>query len=140
MQNVTALQKTPAIMLDQLCEKWAQAKDAESMANAQRLAVEQQIVDWVGEQPPEGSNKLHGDLFQLTVTGKITRTLDSKSMLANAPELINKVATIKYALDTRLFKALKSANPEAYSLVAHYITEKPAKPSFAVKYISKDVA
>ena len=71
-----------------------QAKLAELDAKQVRIAIEEKIINMVGFTKTEGSTTIKGDIYQVTVTNKLTRDVNFdflESQYATYPELADMV-------------------------------------------------
>lgn len=127
----------PAQSLESLVDQWTAAKRAEEAANARRVEIETAIIAQTGE-PEEGSQTVElADGRKLTVTSKITRTIDEqlwRSVLHDVPEHLRPIVFVETAkLDTKGLRWLRENQPQVYALVCTAITAKKAKSSIVVK-------
>jgi len=123
--------------VDQLVADWIEAKRAEDVANKARIALEAEIIAAVGE-PDEGS-ATHElvDGSKLTITAKITRTVDEavwRSIMAQVPEAMRPITFVEEAkLDLKGLRWLQANQPEIYAFCARAITAKKAKTAVSLK-------
>lgn len=123
--------------LENLVDQWAAAKREEEAANARRIAIEAAIISQTGE-PEEGSQTVElADGRKLTVTSKITRTIDEqlwRSVLHDVPEHLRPIVFVETAkLDLKGLRWLRENQPNVYALVSTAITAKKAKSAIAVR-------
>ena len=116
---------------------WITAKRAEESANARRVAIEAEIISALGE-PDEGSaTHTLDDGSKLTITSKITRTVDGavwKQVMGRVPEPLRPITFEETPkLDTKGLRWLKENQPAVYEVVAMAVTAKKAKSSITVK-------
>ena len=119
------------MQLERLCSNFVAAKHAETEAKAQRLKYEEEISSIIATKA-EGAEKEEAGFFKITVTSKLTRSLDYPAYLAvedGLPEGI-KCVDLKPSLNLKKLRALEMVDP---SLSAHFITTKPAKCSVKVE-------
>ena len=129
------VQRTKTI--DELVIELIDAKRAEDVANRRRLEIEAAIIAAVGE-PDEGSATHElADGSRLTITAKITRTVDEaiwRSIMAQVPEALRPITFVEEAkIDTKGLKWLQQNQPEIYAYCARAITAKKAKTAISVK-------
>lgn len=120
------------MQLEQLCADWLQAKKAEQKANAERIAIEEQIVSLTGKRD-EGAKTVDATGFKITITGKISRKMDWKAwetIKAQIPAGLHPVK-LKPELDEKGVKWLADNQPDIYKLLP--ITVAPAKTAVEVK-------
>jgi hypothetical protein len=123
--------------LENLVDQWTSAKRDEEAANRRRVELEGAIIARTGE-PEEGSETVElADGRKLTVTSKITRTIDEqlwRSVLHDVPEHLRPIVFVETAkLDTKGLRWLRENQPQVYALVSTAITAKKAKSAIAVR-------
>jgi len=123
--------------LEHLVDQWVAAKRDEEAANRRRVEIEAAIIAKTGE-PEEGSATVElADGRKLTVTSKITRTIDEqlwRSVLHDVPEHMRPIVFVETAkLDSKGLRWLRENQPQVYALVCTAITAKKAKSSIVVK-------
>lgn len=120
-------------MLQDLKDKWLQAKEAEKQANKRRLDIEQQILEFFPEPSEhEGTALREG----VSVTWKLTRKVDEAQLMTewnNLDQHTQQAFKWVPALDLKQFRALEKAAPERFQAAARYVTATPAKPSIQIK-------
>lgn len=123
--------------LDQLAAQWEQAKADEAAANANRLAVEAEIIGLTNAQPPEGKVNYDGVEFEVGVTGNVTRSLDVEALgevWTKVPKAIrDRMFVVEPKLVVRELKYVLDNEPEIGRLIAPAVTSKPAKPTISIK-------
>ncbi len=118
--------------IEQLCPEWLAAKKAEQTANAQRVAIEDQIIALTGKRD-EGAKTVDVSGFKITVTGKISRKMDWmawETIKAQIPADMHPVK-LKPELDEKGVKWLAEHQPDIYKLLP--IEVKPAKTAVEIK-------
>lgn len=123
--------------LENLVDQWAAAKREEEAANRRRVELEAAIIARTGE-PEEGSETIElADGRKLTVTSKITRTIDEqlwRSVLHDVPEHLRPIVFVETAkLDLKGIRYLQEHNPGVYMIVSRAITARKAKTSITVR-------
>lgn len=115
-------------------DDWLEAKAREEKAREDRIAAEEKIVSQLGCKE-EGSQSHKLDGYNVTVTGKINRTLDAAAWDSVSDKVPANLSPVKYkpALDTRGLKYLQQNEPDIYRIVAEAITAKPGKPAIKVE-------
>lgn len=116
---------------------WIAAKRDEDAANKRRVAIEAEIIGALGE-PDEGSATHElPDGSKLTITSKITRTVDAqvwRQVMDRVPETLRPIMFEESVrLDTKGLRWLKENQPAVYAVVAMAITAKKAKSAITVK-------
>jgi len=110
-------------------------KRIEDDAKASRLAAETKLLAMM-ETKDEGTVHEEDGSVKVSVTYKLTRTLDAAKVQEDwntIPELVKDAFVWKPDLVLKHMRALESANPQAYSVLAQYVTAKPAKPAVKVE-------
>lgn len=123
--------------LESLVVEWVDAKRAEDAANRRRIELEAAIIACTGE-PEEGSQTHElADGSKLTVTAKITRTVDDaawRSIMGDVPENLRPISIVETAkLDLKGLRWLMDHEPHLYAKVASAITAKRAKTAITLK-------
>lgn len=120
--------------VEALSQLWLEAKQNEASWREARIALEDSILEITGAKP-EGSETHKAGEFKVTVTGKMTRTLDAdlwESIKDSIPEDLRPV-TYKPSLDLKGLRYLQNNEPEIYAIAAKAIEMKPAKTAIAIK-------
>ena len=123
--------------VDGLVVDWIDAKRDEDAANRRRVQIEAMLIDALGE-PDEGS-ATHElvDGSKLTITSKITRTVDEaawRSIMADIPEHLRPISFAEKAvLDLKGLRWLMENEPRMYNRVAAAVTAKKAKSALSLK-------
>jgi len=123
--------------VDSLVVQWVEHKRQEEQANKRRVEIEAQIIAALGE-PDEGS-ATHElvDGSKLTITSKITRTVDEaawRSIMADIPDHLRPISFAEKAvLDLKGLRWLMDHEPRMYNRVAAAVTSKKAKSALSLK-------
>lgn len=120
--------------LDNLLADWIEAKKAETLANRQRLAIEEQIVEAM-DVPAEGSKTHKLDNYKVTLTQPVARKLDEKTW-AQVKDLIPAdMAPIKVKVeaDATGCKWLATNEPDMWAKIAPAFETKPGKVGVKVE-------
>ncbi|MBB4863322.1 hypothetical protein HNP46_002169 [Pseudomonas nitritireducens] len=125
--------------MKELFEAWLDAKSRESTANAERVAIEQQIVAAVGF-PDEGSKTQKLEGFKVTTGGKLTYKADMPQLTNLVEQLPPHMRPIKSEpkLDETGCKWLRTNEPNLWALIAPAIETKPAKPTVKIERINEE--
>lgn len=118
--------------LEQLGQEWVTLKSQEEKANKARLAIEEEIIAITGKRD-EGSKTHEVEGFKVTVTGKLTRSMDwAKWELIkdSIPQQLHPVK-MKAELDETGVRYLQLNEPEIYARLP--VTVKPAKTGIKVE-------
>ena len=121
--------------LSQLAKQWLKAKSAEATAITARRALEDQMRSLMGvAENLEGVEKANPDGFEIKVTGRITRKVDSERLqeLASEAGLSDHLSSLfrwKPELNLSVWKATDKA---ITTPLAPAITAEPGRPSFSI--------
>lgn len=127
----------PVPSVDELVVNWIDAKRDEDAANKRRVAIEERIISLMGE--PEEGSATHEliDGSKLTITSKITRTIDEaawRAVMDGVPEHLRPITFVETAkLDLKGLRWLETNDRQTYSIVASALTAKKAKSSISVR-------
>lgn len=135
--NAVLKSVTAPLAVDTLAVQWVEQKRIEEQANKRRVEIEAQIIAALGE-PDEGS-ATHElvDGSKLTITSKITRTVDEAVWLRVAPLVPEALRPVQFAqvakIDLKGLRWLRDHQPSVYAIVAQAITAKKAKSALSLK-------
>ena len=122
--------------IDMLAVEWAAAKEREDEAKAQRIAVEEKILQ-LHPAKPEGSETFATPGgAKVTLTGKVTYKVDIDKLTAltgSWPDDVRPVRTKVEADETRL-KAIRAESPKLWAQIAPAVETKPAKTGVSIKW------
>lgn len=123
-----------------LLSKIREAKKREDRANADRVALEMQLITLLSFVKPEGSEtQKHGD-FKVTLTNKLNRTVDVKEW-ALIKELVPLEMQGVVEVETKLkvnaegARWIEANEPEIWDICRQAITVKPAKTAVKVEVV-----
>lgn len=137
MSNVHPIPQ-PASFLDDLSTQYAIVKSNLDKAKKAFAKVESQIIDHCGHKE-EGAQSFNTEIFKITTTGKMTRTIDQSKLdelRANIPQaLFNRLFTYKPTLVLREYKYIQKNEPDSFQEVSKVITAKPAKTALKVEAV-----
>ena len=123
--------------LTRLVNNWAKCKRDESIAADARLEVEASIIALVGEKIEGSETHDLPDGRKLTVTSKITRTIDEnawRAVMVQVPEHLRPISFVETPkLDVAGLRWLMDNDPMTYAVVAQAIVAKKAKTAITVK-------
>jgi len=110
---------------------WMDAKNAETKANKDRIAAEQELIDFIGIQLEGGESHQIGP-YKVTLTGRLNRKVDWD--IISTLGIIEDVLPIKQKpeLDLKALRYLQSNEPEIYNTFCKALTIEPAKTSVTV--------
>lgn len=121
--------------IEQLSQEWLEAKHAEVQALEKRREIEEEILSMIQTRDEGTTSETMGSL-KLSVTFKMDRKVDANGVQEvwnMLPPLVQEAFIWKPDLVLRHARAIESANPEAYKILAQFITVKPARPSVKVE-------
>ena len=115
------------------------AKEAERAATEARIDAEQALIALAGDLKAEGASTLLSDAFKVTITTKITRSVDQAKLAEVASQVPAEFGKrlIRWKPDLVLteLRYIEANEPQLYAIVAQAITAKPAKPAVEVKAV-----
>ena len=120
--------------LDNLLADWIEAKKAETLANRQRLAIEEQIVEAM-DVPAEGSKTYKLDHYKVTLTQPVARKLDIMAwdkVRDLCPPDVQPIK-VKVEADATGCKWLAKNKPELWAKIAPAFETKPGKVGVKVE-------
>lgn len=118
-----------------LSREWLTAKATEAAAQAHRRTIEDQMRSLIGvPETLEGVTKAAPDGYEIKVTGRIDRKVDSEKLQELAAEAglsdhLPNLFRWKPELNLTVWKATDKSITDALSGA---ITAKPSRPSFAI--------
>lgn len=116
-------------MLKELAEEYLKLKKKEQKIKDALGTIEEKII---AEMKPklEGTTTIEADGFKVSVTGKLTRTLDYNKFLSLNISPEHSFVEMKPQLNLTLYRAYSLFEPKKAALC---VTEKPAKTSVKVE-------
>lgn len=110
------------------------AKSAEDAAKKQRVELEEELVNLVGKKDEGSQTHKIGD-YKVTITGKLTRSLDKKVWADIEQQIPHALRPVEYkpSLDTKGLKYLEDNEPEVFRAVSSAVTVKPARTAVSIK-------
>ena len=121
--------------LETLAADWIEAKRLERQANAQRLAIEEEMLEQI-KPNKEGRTTTHLDTgFKIISTAKTTFKADVEALndLTHDWDQALVPIKIKFELDDTKLKAIRDEYPKLWLEIAPVIDSKPAKTHIAVE-------
>ena len=116
--------------LHELVAALAAAKAEEEQARQRRLQIEEEILALM---PSKDEGTVTDKDAGITVTYKLTRTVDTEALQARWLELSAAAqAAFRWKAEVDL-RALRTLDEADYKLAAAYITTKPAKPTVTIR-------
>lgn len=110
-------------------------KKLEASIKCEREIIELALIDWLGVKEEGAQTHDIGD-YKITITSKLTRTLDGDKwdeIKAGLPEQYRLIVDWKPSLDLKGLRWVQENEPDIYKKVAQAVTIKPAKTSVVVK-------
>ena len=126
--------KVDISQLEELCTDLLILKEHEKEITDLRIARENQIAELVATKD-EGTDKAQAGVYKITVTSKLTRTLDYPAYCAieaDIPQDIRPVI-LKPTLDLKNLRLFEQMFPD---LPPHFITTKTAKATVKIEEIA----
>jgi hypothetical protein len=114
-----------------LAENLLRAKNAEKKAKDWRIAVEREIEKLIPGEI-EGTTNQEIDGYKISVTRKLTRSLDHSSYLTVKDSLPIQPVDYKPSINLKNLRHLEAIDP---ALTAIFITTKPTKANVKVKEV-----
>ena len=127
--------------LDLAVQRYRDADEARTSAIEQRDAALFDILKLCppeqGELNPDGVSKYHTRYFDLSVTGKLIRTLDQLKLPTVEHRMrpgafAEAFADAGYRLNLKGLRAIEFAEPDQYAIAVEAITSKPGKPAIKI--------
>jgi hypothetical protein len=121
--------------LETLAADWIEAKRLERQANAQRLAIEEEMLEQIKPNKEGRTTRTLDTGFRIVATAKMTFKADVDALLDLVtdwnPEL--RPLKTKIELDDAMLKTLRDEYPKMWLEIAPLITSKPAKTHISVE-------
>lgn len=121
--------------LESLAADWIEAKRVEKQANAQRIAIEEKMLEQI-KPNKEGRTTTRLDTgFKIIATAKTVFKADIEALndLTHKWDQALVPIKIKFELDDTKLKALREEHPKLWLEIAPVIDSKPAKTHIAVE-------
>lgn len=117
-----------------LARDWLEAKRAEAVAQAQRIAIEDQIVAALGARDEGAETHRVGD-YKVTLTQPVTRKLDEKkwSLVASQCPAALQPVKVKMEADATGCKWLANNEPKIWRKIADAFTTTKGKVGVKVE-------
>lgn len=123
------------VTIDELVEQYIAAKAAESKANKDRIALEEQMISLLGAKEEGAQTTELASGMKVTITGKLSYKADMAALqeiCAKLPEEFRPIKT-EIKLDETGAKFLRANEPAIWAKLAKAITVKAAKTGVEVK-------
>ena len=124
----------------ELLSKLREAKKREDRANADRVALETQLITLLSFVKPEGSETQKYCDFKVTLTNKLNRTVDAVAW-SKIKELVPLEMQGVIEVDTKLkvnnegARWIEANNPAVWEICQQAISVKPAKTAVKVEVV-----
>ena len=121
--------------LEHLAERWLIVKDAERQANAERLRIEDKILELRPAKEEGSSSWALTNGYKLKLTGKLSYKADLDMLMditVNWPEAQRPVKTEIKADETAL-KFLRTNRLDLWKRIAPAVTTKPMKTTVTIE-------
>jgi hypothetical protein len=121
--------------LEELAFKWQEAKKRENTANAERLAIETEMLAQM-ETKDEGRTAVILDNgLKIVATNKLTYKADVDALmrLAEMWPISLRPIKVKREPDETALKQIRAERPDLWRVLAAVVTVKPAKTHFSVE-------
>lgn len=133
--------KNTEAQLQALSQAWVEAKTAERAANAQRLAVEEQICQILHVKDDGRETVTLDNGAKIVIAGKMTYKPDDIDVIIGMTRELQeqfRPYKIEPKLDETKIKKIRTFQPALWRELAPYITAKPAKTSVNVTLPGED--
>jgi len=119
--------------IEMIADKIMELKRIEAIAKEERAMLEEQLAKEISDRV-EGTASLTAGAYKVTVTSKLTRTLDYPAYQAIEADIPEGVRCVKLEpkLDLKKLRAMDAVRP---GFSAAFITTKPARPSVKVELV-----
>lgn len=111
-----------------------EARAEESAAETKRIALEQELIEVVGQKEEGAQTHQIGD-YKVVITGRISRKIDwdmyDKTIASKIPDSLQPVR-MKRELDVTGVKYLQNNEPQLYKLIAKALTVEKAKTTVSI--------
>lgn len=133
---VAEIEKTRNEVLNELAERWFDAKKAETIAKNRRYDIEREITE-MSEYKCEGSITQRTDDYKIVITYNLNRKVDPETCDQVVSEIPAELRPITYEpkLNVTELKILQKKHPMYYKIFSRCLTEKPGKPSIKIETI-----
>lgn len=122
--------------IDKLASEWRSAKLREDQARAERIEIEQKIID-ISAPKEEGAITIHTPLGNnITLVGKVTYKCNVEALVALTSSWPEDIRPIKHKVeaDETKLKALRADVPKLWAQISSAIETKPAKTGVSIKF------
>ena len=119
--------------IEMVADKIMELKRREEIAKTERAMLEEQLAKEISDRV-EGTASLTAGNYKVTVTSKLTRTLDYPAYQAIENDIPEGVRCVRFKPELDL-KKLRAMDAVRSGFSAAFITTKPARPSVKVELV-----
>ena len=122
-----------------LSKAWLHLKADEEINKEVRYGIEEEIAALL-PGPDEGTESTKDGGLKISVTRKLTRTIDAEAYEAYKGRLPASINPVRYKpeLDLKKLRAIESANPDVLAICQKFISVKPSKVSIKIEEVKND--
>ena len=119
--------------IEMVADKIMELKRREEIAKEERAILEDQLAKEISDRV-EGTVSLTTGSYKVTVTSKLTRTLDYPAYQAIETDIPEGVRCVRFKpeIDMKKLRAMDAVRP---GFSAAFITTKPARPTVKVELV-----
>ena len=119
--------------IEMVAEKIMELKRREAIAKEERAMLEDQLAKEITDRV-EGTDSMVAGSYKVTVTSKLTRTLDYPAYQAIEADIPEGVRCVRFKpeLDLKKLRAMDAVRP---GFSAAFITTKPARPAVKIELV-----
>ena len=116
---------------------YLKAKEDEAEAKERRQQAENVLMALVQNQKAEGTVSVEAAGYRVSITNKVNRTLDQKSVAKLIRELPDEQSAVRieYKLSLTGLRSMTEYYPEAASILSRAITTTPARAGIKVSEV-----
>lgn len=126
-------------ILDQLAEEWLVAKEAEREANAERVNIEERILELVPPKEEGVSYRKLGNSYRIKSTGKLSYKADLDKLTPLVKDWEIKPIKIETKADEAMLKHIRANCPDLWRVIAIAVTTKPSKTAVTIEETIDDL-
>lgn len=121
--------------LEELAIQWRVAKERETAANAERLAIEGQLIEQIEAKQEGRTTVLLDNGLKVVATNKLTykADVDELERVAQSWPINLRPIKVKREADESALKQIRAERPDLWRVLATVVTVKPAKTHFTVE-------
>lgn len=121
--------------MEELAASWRQAKEREVTANAERLAIEQAMLEQMVTKEEGRTSATLDNGLKVIATSKLSYKADADDIerVTAAWPLSLRPIKVKREPDETMLKQIRAERPDLWKTLASVVTVKPAKTHFSVE-------